>query len=189
MCLSVDNFSPFCCSCRITDSSSTCSFPASTSSSTLALAQTFAALEAALLKFFELGTRIIVGLAGAPPPLVLYTIPAPMRGFLSAAGVTGLDAGTGGRGVVVGRAGRFAAELGGRSICICIRGAVGVFTLAFVCREGVDGVRRLPCDGFDDCCCCCRPDPCGSRSGLGTGVLRDEDEEGVMGRAIPLVLA
>lgn len=48
---------------------------------------------AAVRKFVELGTRIIVGRGVVPALLVLYTIPAPIRGFLSVAGVTGRDVG------------------------------------------------------------------------------------------------
>jgi len=41
-------------------------------------------------RFVELGTRIIVGRAAAA--LVLYTMPVPVRGFLSI-GVVGIEAG------------------------------------------------------------------------------------------------
>lgn len=48
-------------------------------------------------------------------------------------------------------------------------------------REGVIGARRLLCDDLG-----WRPDACGSRSGRGTGVRREAEDEGVMGRACPM---
>lgn len=141
-------------------------------------------MAAAALSAVELGTRIIVGRA----LLVLYTIPVPVRGFLSAAGVIGRDCGRKAGSLITaarltdrgvrgtGAGGLILAPADARCLSVCDEDR-----LLLLETLRADGARRLLCEDLG-----WRPDAKrrGRGTGIGTGVLRDE-LAGLEGRVWP----
>ena len=125
---------------------------------------------AAVRRFVELGARIMVGRAEAAPDL--YTIPVPVRGFLSPGGIARESCGTLGRGVREGVDCVIEYELVGFSVLDDER-------LLLLATGLVEGARRLLFDDFG-----WRLDDWGRRSGRGTGDLAGSTD-GAIGLTCP----